>query len=293
MHPTCQPAQNNIPANKVSSFSICSFPSYEADAEDQYLPHSHTHFQFLWIEKGKGMFYIDTSCVAVTEGTICFVKPGQVHHLVEGKAIQGYSLSFSQEFLYSGEIEFSLFYHARHFHVFDSTTLLTNGTNNIVKDIISKMNNENQGTTIYGEDLLRRYFKIFLLYLFREFECKSNSETAVKPSHLVQRFLQLVDEQFLEKKMVSDYAIQLSVTPNYLNDITKQITGSTAGHHIRQRVLKEIQRKAIYTTSSMKEIAYSLGFIDPAHFSKYFKKITGMNFTEYKSKFLNYSTAKT
>jgi AraC-like DNA-binding protein len=108
-------------------------------------------------------------------------------------------------------------------------------------------------------------------------------ETAPRTSQVVQHYLQLINEQFLEKKAVTDYAAQLSVTPNYLNDVTKQITGYTAGHHIRQRVLVEIQRKMMYSAANMKEIAYSLGFIDPAHFSKYFKSLTGMGFLEYRS----------
>jgi YesN/AraC family two-component response regulator len=276
--------QNNKAPGEISFFSICSFPCYEAGAEDQTTPHCHSHFQFLWIEKGKGLLYVDTDSIPVEEGTVCFTRPGQMHQLIETEAMEGYALSFSEDFLHSGETEFSLFYHESQFHVFECATLLSDETNNVIKDLIDKMSRESHKPTICGEDFLRRYFKIFLLYLFREFESKNNLETMMKPNLLVQRFLHLVNEQFIEKKMVSDYANQLYVTPNYLNEITKQITGHTAGYHIKQRILIEIQRKAIYTTANMKEIAYSLGFIDPAHFSKYFKNIAGINFTEYKAR---------
>jgi len=41
-------------------------------------------------------------------------------------------------------------------------------------------------------------------------------------------------------------------------------------------------RLAVYSDVCMKEIAYLLGFSDTAHFSKFFKKSTGMNFSEFK-----------
>ena len=59
---------------------------------------------------------------------------------------------------------------------------------------------------------------------------------------------------------------------NYLNEIIKKTTGYSAGYHIRQRVVLEAKRKAAYSDSCMKEIAYHLGFCDIAHFSKFFKE---------------------
>ena len=94
--------------------------------------------------------------------------------------------------------------------------------------------------------------------------------------------MELLDKNFKEKKMVAEYAAQLLVTPNYLNRIIKNITGFSAGHHIRQRIVLEAKRLGLYTAAGMKEIAYKLGFIDSAHFSKFFKTYAGLNFSEFK-----------
>jgi methylphosphotriester-DNA--protein-cysteine methyltransferase len=45
----------------------------------------------------------------------------------------------------------------------------------------------------------------------------------------------VLDKNYREKKMVAEYAAELSVTPNYLNRVVKGTTGISAGHHIRQR----------------------------------------------------------
>jgi AraC-like DNA-binding protein len=82
--------------------------------------------------------------------------------------------------------------------------------------------------------------------------------------------------------MVSDYADDLCVTPNYLNRTVKKTTGYTASHHIQQQIILEAKRQATYFSTSMKRIAYNLGFDNLAHFSKFFKHNCGMNFTDFK-----------
>ena len=94
--------------------------------------------------------------------------------------------------------------------------------------------------------------------------------------------MELLDKNFKEKKMVAEYAAQLLVTPNYLNLIVKKNTGISAGHHIRQRIVLEAKRMGRYSGAGMKAIAYDLGFLDSAHFSKFFKTFGGTNFSEFK-----------
>ena len=79
-----------------------------------------------------------------------------------------------------------------------------------------------------------------------------------------------------------DYAALLHVTPNYLNQAVKKASGYSARQHIQLRVVQEAKRKARHSGSSMKEVAYDLGFHNAAHFSKYFKSMSGMNFTDFK-----------
>ena len=94
--------------------------------------------------------------------------------------------------------------------------------------------------------------------------------------------MNLLQEQFTSKKMVCDYASELMVTPNYLNRAIKRVSGFTASYHIQQQIILEAKRHALYSGTSMKEIAYLLGFENLAHFSKFFKSKSGMNFSNFK-----------
>jgi AraC-like DNA-binding protein len=99
----------------------------------------------------------------------------------------------------------------------------------------------------------------------------------------VQRFMSLLKKNYTTHKMVSDYARELCLTPSHLNKIVKKVSGFPASYHIQQQIILEAKRQAIYYGLSMKEVAFSLGFDDYLHFSKFFKNNSGMNFTHFKS----------
>ena len=52
---------------------------------------------------------------------------------------------------------------------------------------------------------------------------------------------------------------------------------------ILNRIMLEAKRFATYSETSVKEVAYNLGFEDPAHFSKLFKNQEGLGFTEFRA----------
>jgi AraC-like DNA-binding protein len=135
---------------------------------------------------------------------------------------------------------------------------------------------------LFKAEILRRYFKIFLIYLTRQFPTVLKTTMQSRNIELAEKFKSHLEKNFRTQKKVADYARLLSVTPNYLNEIVKKITGYPASHHIRQRVVLEAKRQAAYSDICMKEVAWQLGFSDIAHFSKFFKNSTGVNFSEFK-----------
>jgi AraC family transcriptional activator of pobA len=87
---------------------------------------------------------------------------------------------------------------------------------------------------------------------------------------------QLLEEHFRSERLIGFYADKLAMTPDRLNDHVKRAAGVTAGHLIRQRVLTEAKRQLIFTTLAIHDIAYRLAFSDPSHFTRFFRKQTGV-----------------
>jgi len=149
-------------------------------------------------------------------------------------------------------------------------------------EAVEKMIREFSTAYTDKEEILRGLLKIFLIYLNRQQDASGGQQAYFDRSGLASRFFGLLEKNFANRKMVSDYARELSVTPNYLNESVKKASGFSASYHIQQRIILEAKRKAAYVRKSMKEIAYDLGFDDISHFSKYFKKVSGVSFSDFK-----------
>jgi AraC family transcriptional activator of pobA len=94
-------------------------------------------------------------------------------------------------------------------------------------------------------------------------------------SHLLQRFETLLEVHFREHWSVADYAEALAVTPTHLSRVVRAATGEPASRQIDARVIREARRQLAFTHLSITTIADTLGFGDPALFSRVFSRVTG------------------
>jgi YesN/AraC family two-component response regulator len=219
------------------------------------------------------------------------VGPGVVHQLQTTDDAEGYILSFTDSFLKLADQEFDSICPMKLCQFFSERVVveIQKEATSEIKEIVIKMANELNNEYSFRTQMLQRYFKIFLIYLIRNLENVLTFVKQTREIELVKSFMELLDRHFREKKMVADYASLLFVTPNYLNGIIKKNTAFSAGYLIRQRVVLEAKRMCRYSDSGMKEIAYDLGFVDSSHFSKFFKAVSGMNFSDFKKEGLSYS----
>lgn len=93
-----------------------------------------------------------------------------------------------------------------------------------------------------------------------------------------------MSEHFLTLRKVSDYADLLNVTADHLNRIIKSQSSKTAHELIDDMILIEAKAYLKHTALSVAEIAYKLGFSDPSHFNKFFKKLANCTPLQYRGK---------
>jgi AraC family transcriptional activator of pobA len=241
-------------------------------------------FQIIWIVRGASTHFIDGHNCDMDSNLIFCLKPGQIHKFSFDEKTEGFVISFTEKFLNIGELEFDLKCHTDLFQLFLKTNGINIGNETMaeMREIVIKIMKENDNTYLFKNEIIKRYLKIFLIHLTRHFNTTLQPVAQSRNMEIVQSFMRLLERNFKEKKMVSYYANEIFVTANYLNEIIKKMTGYSAGHQIRQRVVLEAKRMALYSDSSMKEISYELGFLDPCHFSKFFKGFTGVNFSDFK-----------
>jgi len=88
-------------------------------------------------------------------------------------------------------------------------------------------------------------------------------------------FKLFVENNLADHTTVNDIAKKLSLNTNSLYNIVKHYSGLSPKEFINNRLILEAKRRLYYSESSVKELAYDLGFNDPEYFSRLFKKVTG------------------
>ena len=92
---------------------------------------------------------------------------------------------------------------------------------------------------------------------------------------LWQSFRAAVEQRFRACHAVAEMAEGLAVTRGRLDAICRRHGGRTAQQVIHDRIILEAQRNLIYSGLSVAGVAYDLGFVDPAYFSRFFLRETG------------------
>lgn len=124
-----------------------------------------------------------------------------------------------------------------------------------------------------------------LLYELKEFTRAASQWThgfSTPQELLLQQFIQLINNYYLEKRTVEEYASLMNITAKHLSQVVKQASGKNALAFITDRLVAEAKTLIQYTTLDIAEIAWQLNFSDPANFGKFFKKQTGITPLEFR-----------
>lgn len=92
---------------------------------------------------------------------------------------------------------------------------------------------------------------------------------------LTFRFQQFVNQHYLTRKNVSDYATLLAVSPDYLGQAVRASTHKTPLSFITERILLEAKKLLRYSDLTITEIAHYLGYDEPTHFGRFFQRQPG------------------
>ncbi len=98
----------------------------------------------------------------------------------------------------------------------------------------------------------------------------------------LRRFRRLIEVQFLEHWPVQRYARDLALSETSLNRFCRRVAGCTAFDLIQHRLALEARRRLVYAGSSVGGIAVELGFKDPAYFSRFFRRHSGVSPNEFR-----------
>lgn len=265
---------------KISDFN-------EEELEHNLMPHLHDYYSIFWIESGEAIHATEFVEYSLKQDTILFVPPGLKHRMYIDKSVGGIYILFNEDFIQYNRKNHVPLTEYRLFNNPDFKSLITviPERRRKLRNITELILDEIQNTDDYSGDIVLNLLHLFLLESRRIFDQQNQApkeESDSTPDTTIIKFKQLIEENYTTQKNVTPYAEMLNMNPSCLNELTKRTTGITAGELIRNRVIGEI-KKLLYSSSlSGKEIAFDLGFDDPAYFSRFFRKYTGLTLKEFR-----------
>ncbi len=119
----------------------------------------------------------------------------------------------------------------------------------------------------------------------RDMDSRRLEAALVSPeAGLVDRFRELIESHFWDHLGLEDYCARLGVTSSRLSRACRIAAGKSPLTLIQDRLLLAAKRKLTYTAVSVSEVAFELGFKDPAYFSRFFSRHVGISPLEFRTR---------
>lgn len=143
----------------------------------------------------------------------------------------------------------------------------------------------------FSQDVVISQIELLLNYSNRFYKRQFITRKAVS-NDLLQKLEDILDEYFNNEKSLSQgiptvqyLSEQVNISPSYLSDMLRSLTGQNAQQHIHNKLIEKAKEKISTTSLSISEIAYELGFEHPQSFSKLFKTKTSLSPLQFRRSF--------
>lgn len=251
-------------------------------------PEKIDSYNIFWIKEGKGTYHIDFDEYTFDGNVLFFLLPGQVFTVDSEEIKEAYRLSFVRDFYCIQTHDKEISCNGVLFNNIYETPFIQLEDKDIKKldFILSELIEEFKEDEAAQYDMLQSYLKQFIIHAVRIRKDRHVVKDDVE-SKLFKDFSTLVEFNFTKMHSVTDYAGRLGISPKSLTKHFQKIGTQKPSDFIKNRIILEAKRKLIYTDFSVKEIAFDLGFNDPAYFTRFFTKATQKSPLQFKKELKN------
>ncbi|MGL5942242.1 MAG: helix-turn-helix domain-containing protein [Waterburya sp.] len=270
--------------NQEVDFTIHSLEEIHGDVPYKSSLFRTNYYTIVMIAKGQGKYIVDRYTYLTKSGTIYFSNPGHIKGFEIDVVPKGFIITFAESFLKQYV----------HKDIFDEFPFLIAEVvppqypdNDIFQefyDLGNQLLRDYQNNSNYKFKIIGSLMVVLLLKIKERFWQTYNSLNEFdSSSQIVLDFKRNLEKHFRSLQtgdvdtlyQVKDYAEVQSLHPSYLSTVIKRKTGKSVNNWIAEKVIAEAQAILSRSPISVQEVASQLGFKEPGHFSRFFKKHTG------------------
>lgn len=210
-------------------------------------------------------------------------KDAEVEKVKVSKGFVGYMINFKSHYMMSMDVTTKDYMladlNARTTPVFRMEERLANSINEVVISLVDVARGE-QNNTLKGavSSLSSAIFYLILSAILP----KKEAEKSESADSYINRFIELLSENYARERSVEYYAQRMNITPKYLTMICRKHRGLTASRIIDDAVIHNAMRRLNQYGVSVRQVAEELNFPSQSFFGKYFKQRVGISPSRYK-----------
>jgi AraC-like DNA-binding protein len=227
------------------------------------------------------------------EGGLSFISPDQLISAVDEEAdYGGYTLLFHPDFIRNYPLGKNIKNYGFFSYSVSEALYLSEKEKEIIIGIFKNIEYElssaidqiSQDVMISQIELLLNYSKRFYN---RQFITRkiANNDVLIKLEELLSAYFDTEKALMTGLPTVQQLSDQLHVTPHYLSDMLRTLTGQNTQQHIHNKMIEKAKALLSTTNLSIGEVAYNLGFEHPQSFNKIFKRKTKLSPLEFRNSF--------
>lgn len=229
-----------------------------------------------------------------SDASIIAVEPGQIGGLEDNGeriSLSGWVLLWSPELLHGSELERQIDRYQFFSYFFTDSLRMEPDEWFCITQLLSQMRQELEQNVDSPSlrTILQSYLHLILEYCNRIY-LRQLSEEEKDGNDLLKRFHNLLQQYFRENRQMSNglptvayCASELAYSPHYFGDIVHKATGGTAIGYIHNYVINQA-KSLLMNGHNISETSYLLGFDYPHHFTRLFKRMTGLTPREFLGK---------
>ncbi len=262
-------AIQNLNGQTVPGMHIRYIKTAENSCPPIVAGHRDDYFVFIFQQSGESTVMIDFAELTLSGCCITYVLPGCAHRLVSARDARGWLLGVSEELI--DEQHRELLFRERSGIAAPLAPGRTGQMEAIAKAIEDEQSLGRAAQPAIAAHLVSAYAGCFITHYQSGIAIPGISRTA----NIVKHFSRLLRENCRQQKSPAWYAAKLHISRAYLNECVKAATGQSAGMIIQKEIVLEGKRLLAKSDSTVKEIAFELGYGAPSYFNRLFFKITG------------------
>jgi AraC-like DNA-binding protein len=234
---------------------------------------------------------VDFACYDTQQPTLFFISPNQYLELEKVGEESGYFIFYNRDFyciqIHDQEVACDglLFNNIRNMPKVEASENEIAFLGCLFKEMIQEFQLNDSSL----EEMVRTYLKQLLIRATRSWKRQHLDNVVTEQQNdleFFRKFTRLVEEHYKSKHTVADYADFLCMAPKTITHKFNRLRLPQPNEVIKNRIILEAKRLLVHTSLTAKEIAYDLGYNDPAYFSRLFQTKTGESPSSFRMKFV-------